>query len=57
MKKTMAMSAAIAALAMGVANAATYTSASYVQDGLIAQWDGIDNAGTGVHDPTRSHSR
>ena len=25
------------------------TSASYVQRGLIAQWDGIDNAGTGVH--------
>ena len=28
-----------------------YTSASYVQDGLIAQWDGIDNTGMGVHDP------
>ena len=27
------------------------TSASYVQRGLIAQWDGIDNVGTGVHDP------
>jgi hypothetical protein len=25
-------------------------SASYVQSGLIAQWDGIDNAGTGTHD-------
>ena len=24
--------------------ATTYTSASYVQDGLITQWDGIDNA-------------
>ena len=24
---------------------------SYVQDGLVAQWDGIDNAGTGTHDP------
>ena len=33
-------------------NATTYTSASYVQSGLIAQWDGIDNAGTGTHDPT-----
>ncbi|MBQ3289666.1 MAG: hypothetical protein IJH50_09685 [Kiritimatiellae bacterium] len=33
-------------------NATTYTSASYVQNGLIAQWDGIDNAGTGTHDPT-----
>ena len=30
----------------------TCTSASYVQDGLIAQWDGIDNVGTGTHDPT-----
>lgn len=29
-----------------------YTSASYVQSGLIAQWDGIDNQGTGTHDPT-----
>ena len=28
-----------------------YTSASYVQEGLIAQWDGIDNIGAGVHDP------
>ncbi len=27
------------------------TSADYVQDGLIAQWDGIDNAGTGTHNP------
>ncbi|MBO7722150.1 MAG: hypothetical protein J6T01_07070, partial [Kiritimatiellae bacterium] len=26
-------------------------SGSYVQNGLVAQWDGIDNAGTGVHDP------
>ena len=51
MKKRMAMSAAIAALAGGMAHATTYTSASYVQDGLIAQWDGIDNVGTGTHDP------
>lgn len=27
------------------------TSADYVQDGLVAQWDGIDNAGTGAHNP------
>ena len=26
-------------------------STDYVQDGLVAQWDGIDNAGTGTHDP------
>ena len=27
-----------------------YDSASYVADGLVAQWDGIDNAGRGQHD-------
>ena len=33
------------------ANAATTVPASaYVQSGLVAQWDGIDNAGTGTHD-------
>lgn len=26
------------------------TAKSYVQDGLIAMWDGIENAGWGVHD-------
>ena len=41
----------VAAFAVS-SNATTYTSASYVQNGLIAQWDGIDNAGTGTHDPT-----
>lgn len=25
---------------------------SYVTTGLVAQWDGIDNVGTGTHDPT-----
>ena len=24
----------------------------YVQNGLIAMWDGIDNAGSGIHNPT-----
>ncbi len=28
------------------------TAYSYVQKGLVACWDGIDNAGTGVHDAT-----
>ena len=32
--------------------ATTYTSASYVQDGLVSQWDAIDNEGTGVHNPS-----
>ena len=27
------------------------TARDYVQDGLIAMWDGIENAGWGVHDP------
>ena len=29
-----------------------YTAADYVQDGLIAQWDGIENAGYGMYDDT-----
>ena len=28
-----------------------YTAKDYVQDGLIAMWDGIENAGWGVHNP------
>ena len=28
------------------------TARDYVQDGLIAMWDGIENAGCGVHDPS-----
>lgn len=28
------------------------TASAYVQDGLIAMWDGIENAGWGVHDPS-----
>ena len=27
------------------------TAHDYVQDGLIAMWDGIENAGWGIHDP------
>ena len=29
----------------------TYTAADYIQDGLIAIWDGIENSDWGVHDP------
>ena len=46
-----AASALCGAMAFASAVAYAYTSASYVQDGLIAQWDGIDNAGVGFHDP------
>ena len=28
----------------------SYTAADYIQDGLVAMWDGIENAGWGVHD-------
>ena len=28
----------------------TYTASDYIQDGLVAMWDGIENAGLGVHD-------
>ena len=28
------------------------TARDYVQDGLVAMWDGIENAGWGVHDTT-----
>lgn len=34
-----------------LARADAYTSASYAQEGLIAQWDAIDNVGAGFHDP------
>lgn len=36
---------------ISAATAHAYTSASYAQEGLIAQWDGIDNSGAGFHDP------
>lgn len=33
------------------AEGATFSSGMYVQYGLIAQWDGIDNVGAGTHNP------
>lgn len=36
---------------LAFADTAGPTARSYVQNGLIAQWDGIENAGWGVHDP------
>ena len=44
MKKTLALLVGLAA------GGALGGRGTYVQDGLIAHWDGIDNAGTGVHD-------
>ena len=42
---------ACATLGLGFTASADIPASAYIQDGLIAQWDGIDNAGTGVHDP------
>ena len=47
----------VAVAASAALPAAAYTSASYVQDGLIAQWDAIDNEGTGTHNPKRPSGR
>ncbi len=41
----------LAVACLGVAlNVSASSSSLYVQDGLIACWDGIENAGAGVHD-------
>ena len=45
------LAAMAAAFLLVAADAAAYTSASYKREGLLAHWDAIDNAGTGVHDP------
>ena len=34
--------------------AVSYTAADYIQDGLIALWDGIENAGWGDNDKTKN---
>ena len=33
----------------------TLSAASYAQDGLVGQWDGIENAGVGLHDATTNY--
>ena len=50
MKKLM-MVAAVAAVA-GAAVAAGLGPQNYVQDGLVAHFDAIDNEGTGTHNPS-----
>ena len=35
--------------------AAALTAASYAQDGLVGQWDGIENAGAGLHNPATNY--
>lgn len=53
MKRLLVMMSAVAAMEAASANT-PYTSEDYVQSGLVAQWDGINNAGTGVHDSNTS---
>ena len=54
MKKTgMSTFAATAALMVAMAQpgmADGVAASSYIQDGLVACWDGIENAGAGTHD-------
>ncbi len=47
-KICLGMVSALAAAAW--ADNSRVTALSYIHNGLIAQWDGIDNAGTGTHD-------
>ena len=41
---------AICAIASSQSAYCTINSTWYIQDGLVAHWDGIDNAGFGLHD-------
>ena len=50
MVKKLACGVISAAVALGAASVWAAGTSSYVQDGLIACWDGIENAGAGVHD-------
>ena len=53
MKRLSAFFAVLVLISSTLSSArAELTSRSYVQKGLVACYDGIDNAGTGVHDPT-----
>ena len=50
-----ALSFAVVWAAVSPAAGAALTAASYAQDGLVGQWDGIENAGAGLHDPTTNY--
>ena len=50
MKKLLVLATVVSVCAT-VSLGAKYTTADYIQDGLVAQFDGIDNQGTGVHVP------
>ena len=42
----------VAAFAAALGAKADYASSDYSQTGLVGQWDGIENAGVGLHDAT-----
>ena len=42
------LAASLAASPMALAS----STASYIRNGLVAHWDGVENAGRGVHDPS-----
>ena len=44
----------VCALSFSLA-ADTLSATSYAQDGLVGQWDGIENAGVGLHDATTNY--
>lgn len=45
----------VAALRNTVAGGSALSAKSYVSNGLIALWDGIENAGLGIHDENRQN--
>ena len=46
---------AVAWAAVSSSSAAALTAASYAQDGLVGQWDGIENAGAGLPHVTTNY--
>ena len=52
MKRSVVMLAAVAGGFAFPLTADALTAASYVQNGLVGQWDGLENAGAGLYDAT-----
>ena len=42
----------LAAATLAASSALAATSVGYIKNGLVAHWDGVENAGRGVHDPS-----
>ena len=49
----------VAALCTAIAASSAHagTAMGYVQDGLLACWDGIENAGSGIHNSSATKWR